>query len=192
MADVIDSYSETNNSNDEFIDGVSGDTSGIGQSFTGNGQILDSCKWFIKKQGSPTGNATAKIYAHSGVFGTSSVPTGAAIATSDNFDVATLTGTYALATFNFSGANRITLTNATKYVVTFEFTGGNGSNSIVIADDSTSPAHAGNSSFFVVAGAWAATAVADMCFYVYGVTADSGGMSLLSNAASMLLTPSQS
>ena len=70
-----------------LADIYAGGNPAVGQSFTGNGLILNSAEFYLKKKGSPTGNAVVKIYAHSGTYGTSSVPTGSALATSDNFDV---------------------------------------------------------------------------------------------------------
>ena len=117
MATIVDSYSETNKSQ---VNGFGSPTfQGYGQSFTGDGGTLNSSKFYLEKRELPTGNIVSKVYAHSGTFGTSSVPTGSALATSDNVDVSTL-GLLALVTFTFSGANKITLTNGTKYVVTVE------------------------------------------------------------------------
>jgi hypothetical protein len=64
----------------------------LGQSFTGNGLVLNSATFRIIKNNSPTGNIYAKIYAHTGTFGTSSVPTGAALAISAAYDAATVPG----------------------------------------------------------------------------------------------------
>src|SRR5688572_28958602 len=100
---VIDSYSEANRDGSTAIHG--GGVEGMSQSFTGNGGTLGSVRLQLNKTGSPTGTAVVKVYAHSGTFGTDSVPTGAALATSDTFDVATLTGDLELITFMFSGDN---------------------------------------------------------------------------------------
>ena len=51
---------------------------------------LSSVQFYIRKTLSPTGNAVAVLYAHTGTFGTSSAPTGAALATSDEVDVPSL------------------------------------------------------------------------------------------------------
>ena len=75
---IADSYSETNY-DDYFSESNESNTSECGQSFTGDGGVLNNCKFYIKKTGSPTGNAYAKIYAHSGTFGISSIPKRAAI-----------------------------------------------------------------------------------------------------------------
>lgn len=169
MATIIDSYSESNFVTDTTIT--------VGQSFTGDGQTLDSAKFYLKREGSPSGNVVAKIYAHSGTFGTSSLPTGAALATSDNVDVSTIgTGSYALVDFPFSGANRITLANGTKYVVVWE-TSFTFPNYVHIGYDSTSPTHGGNFSFFS-GGVWNVENTRDLLFYVYGVSPSSASASL--------------
>src|SRR4051812_22557725 len=127
MATVIDFYSESNKSAANQRDSVDG--IGMGQSFTGNGTIVGTAQWYCKRINSPTGNCFAKIYAITGTFGTNSKPTGAAIATSDAVDVSTIGSViFTLVTFTFSGGNQVTLTNGVHYALTFEYTGGDGSN----------------------------------------------------------------
>src|SRR3990167_9175266 len=160
---AIDSYSESDYDTDFSV--ASGTAVGVSQSFTGDGSTVVNAKFYIYKSGSPTGNATANIYAHSGVFGTSSVPTGAALATSDSVDVATLSTSISLVNFAFSGANQITLTNGTKYVVTIEYSGGGGANTVRVGYDASSPSHAGNNALFQ-GGVWTANSGRDTIFYV--------------------------
>jgi hypothetical protein len=119
---VIDSYDTSHQDSTTFLNGS---TLALGQSFTGNGATVTQAQFYLNKTGSPTGNAVAKIYAetHSTAYGTDSIPTGTALATSDNFDVSTLTTTLALVSFTFSGGNQIVLTNGSLYVVTIEYTG---------------------------------------------------------------------
>lgn len=163
MAYIVDSYSE---SNYDFSSRIAGSTWGVAQSFTGDGGTLDSVKFYLKKSGSPTGNAVAKIYAHTGTYGTSSAPTGIALATSDNFDVSTLTGSFALSTLIFSGANKITLTNGTKYCVSIEYSGGTyGVDDVSVGHDESSPTHDGNKSSYD--DGWTTFSNKDACFYVY-------------------------
>lgn len=157
MAQIVDSYSETNATDNS--------SSTIGQSFTGDGGTLNSAKFYLQKDGSPTGNLYAKIYAHSGTFGTSSVPTGSALATSDAVDASTISTSSALVTFTFTGANKITLTNATKYVVVFENSVSSFPNYILAYRDGVSPTHSGNYSFY--SGSWTADSGIDLVFYVY-------------------------
>lgn len=163
---LVDNYDEFNRDSTTIIDGDFAFRSAVGQSFSPSiSGILNKVKWSLIKTTSPTGNAVAKIYAHSGVFGTSSVPTGAALATSDNFDVSTLTAAYTLREFTFSGANKIQLNSGTNYVVTIEvpdFASG----SVSVGRDASSPTHQGNWSDLQGA-TWAASAVHDNVFYVY-------------------------
>lgn len=159
----MDCYDESNGGN--LIPIYTGSVDGIGQSFTGDGGILATSVWNLNKTGSPTGNAVSKIYAHSGTFGTSSIPTGAALATSGNFDVSTLTGSLTLITFTFSGGGKIPLINGTKYVVTFEYGAGDVSNRPNLDSDASSPSHGGNISYDFPG--WTADSDLDAIFCVY-------------------------
>ncbi len=163
MAQLIDSYSETNIDSSYGYD----DTwKGYGQSFTASiGGVLDICKFSLKKVNSPTGNGYAKIYAHTGTYGTSSTPTGSALATSDAFDVSGLTTDLVLTTLTFSGANKVYL-NSGYYVVTLEWTNGDATNKLGIGDDNSSPSHGGNGCYTSGSG-WGALDAQDMAFYVY-------------------------
>ncbi len=169
MATIVDSYSESN-CNWEFYlgDGSQMDFFyEVGQSFTGNGNCLDSIKVYIKKYGTPTGNLYAYIYNHTGTYGTSSLPTGTAIATSDAVNVASLTTSFALVEFVFSGENRIDLEKDTHYIFTISYPTASGiSNFVIVGVDDSSPEHEGN--LVLRSGSWVANSSDDMCFYVYG------------------------
>lgn len=173
---IQDSYSESNQdvSHPMFTGSL---VDAVGQSFTGTGGTLGKTKFYLKKTGTPTGNAVSKIYAHSGIFGTNSIPTGAALATSDNLDVSTLTTSYVLKTLTFSGGNQIVLTNGTNYVVTIEYQGGDGSNHTDSGSDVISPTHAGNES--TLDGSTWSVQSNDTIFYVQNVDINNGIPSLL-------------
>ncbi len=111
---------------------------------------------------------TAKIYATTGTFGASAVPTGSALATSDPVNVNVLTTTYALITFTFS--TPYTLSANTKYAIVLEASDvtGTGSNYVTAGMDNSSPTHAGNR-FTMTGGVYTADSTRDMCYYVYGV-----------------------
>lgn len=159
---IEDSYSETNFDSDLNVFTVA--RTGVGQSFTAsyNGSLTIS-RWYLIKTGAPTGNAVSKLYAHSGTYGTSSVPTGAALATSDNFNVATLSAAvHTLVPFTFS--TPVSLVSGTNYVITVEYTGGDASNFIGVGSDNSSPTHGGNASSLNVT--WLALATRDCNFYV--------------------------
>ncbi len=170
MANLLDSYSESNNDGGGrlYSGGAFEDVFGeaAAQAFdSGSYGTLDSAKFFLSRTGSPTGNAVAKLFAHSGTFGSSSSPTGSALATSDNFDVSTLTTSLALVTFNFTGANRYAMTPSTKYCIVVEYAGGGATNRINFGADGSSPTHPGNMAVYG-GGSWFVSAK-DLCFYVY-------------------------
>ena len=170
---TVDSYSESNQNTDMSLDNYILDNTALGQSFTNTNSVtLDSVKFYILKNSLPTGNATVSIYAHTGVYGSASLPTGSALATSDTFDVSTLTTSHQLKTFTFSGVNRIALTSGTYYVVMLNYGGdGNTSHSVSVGVDSTSPTASGNL-IYTTGGITYAWGVRDTIFYVYG---DNGG-----------------
>jgi len=170
---LISSYSESNNGTSNVSVGASGIVTADGQSFSVGPRdlTLDSAKFYIKKVNSPTGSCYARVYAMAGVYGSTSIPTGSALAVSDAVDVASLGTSYALVEFAFSGANRIALSATVKYFVCFEFAGGDGSNYAHIAPDTTSPTHPGNNCW-KAGGGWTAVGSQDLPFYVYGVPAD--------------------
>lgn len=164
---IEDTYSETNWDTD--LDIFTGARSALGQSFTAsfNGDMTTAV-WYLEKVGVITGNAVAKLYAHTGVYGTSSVPTGVALATSDNFDVSTLTVFSTLIPFHFS--TPFTLVSGTHYVVTIEYTGGDASNYLEVGSNQFGSSHSGNVSSFNGAwsptpGGWDAIFYAETCWF---------------------------
>lgn len=161
---VIDSYSQTNyTGTSHYVYGTNGKQ---GQSFTGDGNSLESVEFYLKKTGTPTGNGYVKIYSHSGTYGTSSTPN-TLLATSDPLDVSSIGTDFSLIDFTFSGANKITLNSGTYYVAIFENTNGDISNRISIAADSSSPTHGGN--WVWNNGTWQADSGYDVIFYVNSV-----------------------
>ena len=164
MAKLVDSYSETNQN---AYGNVWASYPGEGQSFTAIAGKLGSCKFYCKKNGSPTGNIWAELYAHAGTYGTSSVPTGSALATSNTIDISTLSTSYTLVKFSFTGANLYKLVNGTKYCIAVRYTGGDEYNSLYAGFDNTSPTHSGNA-FYLSTVSWNSRGSGvDDCFYVY-------------------------
>ena len=144
-----------------------GTIDGQAQSFANGSTKLNVVRVFanLKKNNSPTGNIVAKIYAHSGSYGSSSVPTGAALATSESVDVSTLTGGYAPIEFIFSTG--VVLAASTNYVVAFEYSGGDASNYVQLEGLASSGTHGGNRSD-LISSSWSATAGDDLNFSVIG------------------------
>ncbi len=149
-----------------------------GQSFTGNGDYLTKATFYLEKFGSPTGFARAYLYAHTGTFGTSSVPTGSVLATSDLLDVSTLTTSLVLKDFIFDGT--VQMVNTTKYVIAIAYNQGDASNFIRSGSDNSSPTHGGNASNF--SGTWSAIAGTDLIFYIEGITRELNKLSVTPDA----------
>lgn len=170
----LSTYSQTNQ--DTLVAIGDGTTTGLAQSFaspaattnTNARGCFHSARFYMRKVGTPTGNATAKLYAHSGTLGSSSVPTGTALATSNNFDVSTLTGTLAWVDFFFPPASGLwyQFAASTNYCIAIEYSGGDASNYIQVGVDASSPGHAGNVATYA-SSTWTANAAQDACFNAY-------------------------
>jgi len=151
---------------DSGVSLYSGSTIRVAQSFAMSTirYTLASVKFYLKKTGSPTGNATAKLYTHSGTFGTTSVGTTPTLAASATYDVSALTTSYQLIEFVFPWYQNFILQPSTNYVIGIEYSGGDASNNIQVGYDNSSPAHAGNATTYV--SSWTAQAY-DLVFYTY-------------------------
>jgi hypothetical protein len=166
MPTLVDSYSESNYSGNLSL---SNDLKKIGQSFTGSGINLTSAKFYLIKDGTPTGNLYAVLYAHSGTFGTDGVPTGSPLATSNAVTVSSLSNSaIGLITFTFS--TPYMLVNGTKYVIVCYLNAGL-YDGVFIGNDSSSPTHGGNLCYYDTA--WGGMDNRDLIFYVYGNPATS-------------------
>ena len=143
------------------------------QSFTvgANSMKLTRARFRLKRTGSPTGNITVKLYAHIGTYGTTSTPTGAALATSDAIPATRLRTAYDEIEFTFSGAQQYTMTNGTYYVIAVVYSAGNGSNYVSVEGVETT-GHSGNRSDYIAA--WAADATDDLWFEVASCAAIHG------------------
>lgn len=182
---LIDKYPESNQ--DYVLDAYAGSTRLYGQSFLNvNATYLKSCKFYIKKNGTPTGNIFAYIYASTGTLGTTSKPTGASLATSDSIDISTLTGSLQLITFKFSGVNQIQLSANTNYILVIGSNNGDGTNNLEIGFDSSSPSYNGNVSSSSDGTNWTATSVIDMIFYIFGGSLTSGNVPIEGNIVHMI------
>ena len=166
---IIDSYSE---SNYEFPVAI-GNTGYYyrGQVFQGAAvhYILTSASFYVKKNGSPTGNIYAKLYNITGTPGSTAYPTGDAIAVSDAVDVSTLDSSLALQEFVFSGAEQVLIAADAWYAITIYYPVNSVSDFVDVGCDG-SPAHAGN--FVDDEGtqgtSWRYLSDIDLCFYVNG------------------------
>lgn len=172
MSTILDSYVASNGDNVTSI-GIAAGYTARGQTFTGDGSYIESVD-FDLYQASANGTFTAKIYAHDGgTFGTSGLPTGAALATSVSRPASGITsGAHVLTRFWFVGANQFKTVNTTKYVVVAEVTGESGGNTY-FAIDTSSSTHAGNAVYYN-GSAWV-TSANDTIFYLRGVSSPNSG-----------------
>lgn len=173
MSVVVDSYSEANyddNTNLEAVHPSAGALwSAVSQSFLCSvAARLTSCKFYVKKTGSPVGNLRARLYAHTGTYGTSSVPTGAVLDESASVAMAELGTSYALVTFTFTGGYMMQPnTNYCIVLYANDATTLGAGNSPTFGDDASTPSHGGNMAGYKNSS-WNLYAAYDMCFYVYG------------------------
>ena len=134
------SYSEANQ--DDFTTLRAGAFVEDGEMFQAPaGGSVDTCKFYLRKLGAPAGNAVAKLYLSSKQDGTAGIPSGAALATSDNFNVATLGAAFALVTFTFS--TPYTVTNGVYYIIVVAYSGGDFANNIRVGEDGSAPSYIG-------------------------------------------------
>ena len=129
--DTWDSMTSTmnNQERDVLVDGNSTDDTGVSwstyppytmsvQSFTSPGGVLQRVQFYLVKGTEIAGSVYAVIYAHSGTFGTSSVPTGARLAISEPQPITTISTILRRPlSFDFVGTNRIYLSPNTKYCI---------------------------------------------------------------------------
>lgn len=101
----------------------------------GTNYYLTSVKFKVKKTGTPTGTLVAKLYAHTGSFGdgSTSKPTGAALATSTtSLGNADITTSYVEYTWSFAGTYQLTANTA--YVIVLESSVDDGTNYFTFQD----------------------------------------------------------
>lgn len=117
---------------------------GRGQSITGSGGVLASVQAQMSKaSGTDTADILCKVYAHSGTFGSSSIPTGPALATSNPLSTDELSE-LGVRRVVFEFEDKFTLVNTTNYVVTFEVAALFASGQVNVGIDNSSPTHGGN------------------------------------------------
>jgi hypothetical protein len=145
----------------------------IGQSFTGDGEVITSCAFYLFRSINPvTGTLTASVYAHSGTYGSTGVPTGDALATSMIRSVDDIPEGVKLIKLFFVGDQRITLTAGTKYFITLAHPQGGSGNYIYANKAANITDHDGNGA--TKAANWTPLFLSgeDFIFYIYKGEAD--------------------
>lgn len=114
---------------------------GASQSFdTGaSSGVLSRAQFYMYQSGTPAGNIVANLYAHSGTFGSSSIPTGDPLATSNAVAADSLPTSIGVVDFEFE--DEYTMSAYTNYVIAVEY---DDEGPVYIGYDGTSPIHSGN------------------------------------------------
>jgi len=165
---VEDSYNPSAN-NSQVL--VSGGYTSMSASFTAatSGRLYEAT-WRLYRDAQTTGTVRAAIYAIAGSHGTTAVPTGSALATSDLVDVTSF-GTSSYGTdiaFRFSGTNQYIFAAGTVYALVIELVSTSGGN--VYVSQESGGIHAGNLAYYTAAGGWATSAAHDFAFSVKTAT----------------------
>jgi len=144
----------------------------VGQSFeVATSGKLKELLIAIKSNGTISGSFTFAIYAHSGTYGSSSIPSGSALATSDSFNTSGVSSSYASKTIVFSGANQIIMTSGERYVFVCTYSNTSWPNALLM-QNKTPSFYSGNQSYN--SGGWNALSGYDMAFDLQGDAVGAG------------------
>lgn len=167
METPLDQYTGADNI-PQFLYGTA--FNGSSQSFTPSVTApVSSASMRLMRVGNPGGNITIGIAAHSGTYGTSSVP--GSVIVSKSVAASTVSTTKGM--FNVQFDTNPVLNSGTRYVVYITYTGGDASNYVAVyanqaAPDVVNAEHPGNAALYI-SGSWSAVYRADAPFYVYGI-----------------------
>ena len=166
MATLLTDYPTSNQSKSFYC--ASDQNTGVAQTFSVSGNYsLAYFQLYLEKTGTPSGAITVSIYSVTGGSG-SQTPNTLIANSTISLDASSLTTSYTLYTFNFSGVN---LVSGTTYMIVMTFSGGGGSNYVKVGVGNSSVS--GNSAFYV--SSWNTTSTYNLCYYVYGNTIVTSG-----------------
>jgi len=132
LGPTIDSYSETNSDTEQAL--YSGSVVAVGQALTlASDKIIDEAEFYLRKQGTPTGNYVAKLYRATGTVGTDAKPEGNLIASTVEKAISQLTTTKQKIRIPYISP-RIGM-KGEKYVLAVEYAGGDANNYLVVGCD---------------------------------------------------------
>lgn len=150
-----------------YLSLYNGSYTAISQSFAFQfNATLSSMKFRLFKSGTPTGNVYAKLYAHTGTYGTDSEITGSVLATSDPVVANSLGDDLGNADWvEFTFSTGYELSENTYYVCVIEYSdaSSNSSNKISVQNK---VGHDGN--YATYDGSWTTYSNGDALFQVYG------------------------
>lgn len=123
---------------------------------------LDSCTFYLQRNGSATGPVYAKLWAHTGTYGLNGLPTGTALASSAPVDASAIPGSFGLVTFQFD--NTVPLSVGTPYFITVEYPSGADGTLTLGLDWGAHMLHPGNATY--TSGGWQ-VGTAEVLFNVF-------------------------
>lgn len=128
----------------------------VGQTFKGQGGLLHSVSFDLAKIGSPTGPIVVKIWAHTGTYGSTGVPTGSVLATSEPIDASTLPTWSSTSTFEFffDASEQFQLQTGVPYVATIHHDGISGNYPVVKRYQDAAATHEGNFVYTATGASW--------------------------------------
>jgi hypothetical protein len=183
MKVLVDSYPIENDESDRVL--ATGNI--ISQSFTGSNIKLHSVKFYLTRRSLANGEIRAELYAHTGVFGTSSKGTGSPLAISNPIlaeDIVYFGDIWPdriLYTFTFPSDQQYQMTSGTKYVIGLHYAAGlppDNNYWVLVGGDIYLPplhpstTHPGNETLYYLSGGnwiWGSDNTTDLIFYVYGI-----------------------
>jgi hypothetical protein len=143
----------------------------VGQTYHNENSItLDSCSFYLRDYTNSVSDIRVKVYAHTGTFGTDGKPTGSVLATSDDVSISQLSTSFGWIDFEFSGSDRINLSQDTSYCFILECPGAtNSQDGVSIGEDRTDTEYPGNLTYSFNAGSsWSSSDTRDEFLKVYG------------------------
>lgn len=182
---LIDGYDASNRNGTGVFKAVHPSTDGYvsarGQTFNVSTAYpyLTRMGFQLWKNGNPVGHMKAALYATTGTYGSTSIPTGDPIEVStDSLSMESLSGSLLVYYFTFSGTTE--LINGTVYAAVVYVSDAtvfdSGTNYTDTGQDSTQT-HSGNLFTYTGTAGWAGVSTIDNIFYVYGsdVEIEGGG-----------------
>jgi hypothetical protein len=166
MSTILDSYSEANYTATSTTSYTSITPEGRSQSFTADYSYnVTKARFYLRRDaGDTTQIVRAYLYAHSGTYGSSSVP-GSLLATSDAVNLSDIGTSVSWIEFTFSTPYLVT--QGTNYVIAVMCTQGTEELALRIGYDGTTLAHDGNYASNS-SGSWSASTSREVIFEVLG------------------------
>ena len=143
----------------------------VGQSFKGNGDALKSCEFWMQSEGTMSAqDCYAELYASNGTYGVDNVPSGGALAVSEDVGVLSIGATFRWVKFLFAGG--YILEAGVPYVILVTFPGGSWASCLnvgLVQPPTVIPDGVGNICTAPGSREWTALNNSAACFKIHGI-----------------------